>query len=210
MWRSCKLTGKVYFHDTYRTSFVPFVAEIQTSWTWHLKLCLSFWVPEFAFAEHIYKQAWPYPCNDMAYDRSRLFIENLRCSPIIVVPMTRNTDLSRPYPVYFGLFWHSVQLAHMSPWFCLELRRFLHDKRSPPTAFYKGWNQKKKGWLNHGWCARVWSLDCSLYDVFWWRKTKWTSTHPSKCLACCDVKCTRATCSWSRKLWFLLWMVGGG
>ena len=51
----------------------------------------------------------------MAYDRSRLFIENLRCSPIIVVPMTRNTDLSRPYPVYFGLFWHSVQLAHMSP-----------------------------------------------------------------------------------------------
>ena len=53
MWRSCKLTGKVYFHDTYRTSFVPFVAEIQTSWTWHLKLCLSFWVPEFAFAENI-------------------------------------------------------------------------------------------------------------------------------------------------------------
>ena len=191
MRRSCKLTCKVYFHDTYRTSFVPFVAEIQTSWTRHLKLCLSFWVPEFAFAISV---QW-YGITDPGFS-----LRTCDARPSYGCPwrgILTSVDLTQfTLGLAFRSTWSKmpwsqiIQIGEWSPnitycphvtMFWLELRRNPWQTKSS-DRLSKGWNQKKKRlteWIMvDAQGSRVW--DCSSYDVFWWRKTKWKKHTPKQ------------------------------
>ena len=179
MWRSCKWTTSVSFHDNY-------IYIIDSTLSWQnlkpigpgiLNCVWVFWVPG------VYTSTY-------RHDHIRTMMHNGIADPGFSLrtwdarPLAHwNTDLSRPHPVYSGpilvfrsnwskmplsqiiqigewspniTYYHIVTLGCPFSLSCHNLSpcfgwscREIHDKRSPPTAYQKAATKRKR--LTESW-----------------------------------------------------------